>query len=116
MQVHVEVVATATRIRSDETSVVRLREQNSRLLPRIDVIELKLMCYLLDGDLHVACFVVELSSDEDIRGPRAHGRPRNEAAFDELVRVVAHDLAVLARARLAFVRVHNEVPARVHCD
>ena len=30
----------------------------------------------------------------------AHGKAGDEAAFDQLVRVVPHDLAILARARL----------------
>ena len=35
-------------------------------------------------------------------------RTSDEAALDELVRVLAHDLAVLARARLRLVRVHHQ--------
>ena len=38
-----------------------------------------------------------------------HGAASEQAALDELVRVVAHDLAILARSRLSLVRVDHEI-------
>ena len=53
--------------------------------------------------------VVELAADIDVAGVRAHREAGDQAAFDQLVRVVAHDVAVLAGARLALVGVDDEV-------
>jgi len=47
--------------------------------------------------------------DVDVAGARAHAHARDQAALNELVRVVAHDLAVLARAGLRLVGVHHQV-------
>ena len=49
----------------------------------------------------------ELAADVDIGGPRAHREAREQRALDQLVRIVADDLAVLATARLGFVGVDN---------
>ena len=57
--------------------------------------------YLLDCNLKIGGFVVELSTDVDVGSPSPHGTAGNEAAFDKLVRVVTHDFAVLASAGLA---------------
>ena len=38
----------------------------------------------------------------------AHGEAGDEGALDELVRVLAHDLAVLAGARLGLVGVNHQ--------
>ena len=38
-----------------------------------------------------------------------HGAASEQAALDELVRIVAHDLAILARSRLSLVRVDHEI-------
>lgn len=40
----------------------------------------------------------QLTSDVDVAGAGPHGEPGEEAALHQLVRVLAHDLPVLARA------------------
>ena len=67
------------------------------------------ICFL-DGALQDGGFVVEFAADVDIGGSGIHGTANDETAFDELVRVFAHDLAVFTGARLAFVGVDDEVP------
>ena len=67
------------------------------------------VCFL-DGALQDSGFVVELAADVDVGGGGVHGAADDETAFNELVRVFAHDLAVFAGAGLAFVGVDNEVP------
>merc|ERR1719419_1512362 len=64
---------------------------------------------LPDSDLEVAGLVVELSSDVDVSGPSPHGAASHETALHESVRVVPHDLTVLAGAGLALVSVDHEV-------
>src|SRR3546814_477547 len=50
----------------------------------------------------------ELAANVDIGGPRAHGETGDQRALDQLVRIVANDLAVLARPRLRLVGVDDE--------
>ena len=64
---------------------------------------------LVDGDLHVGRLVVEFTTNVDVGSTSAHGTASDQAAFDELVRVVTHDLSVLAGAWLAFVCVDDQV-------
>lgn len=47
--------------------------------------------------------------DVDVCGAGAHGHTRDQAALDQLVGVVAHDFAVLARPRLTLISVHHQV-------
>ena len=63
----------------------------------------------LDGALEDGGFVVEFTADVDVGSAAVHGASRNETAFDELVWVFAHDLAVFAGAGFAFIGVDNEV-------
>lgn len=63
----------------------------------------------IGGDLDVGRLVVELAADVDVGGAGAHGAAGDQATLDEFVRVVAHDLAVLARARLALVGVDDQI-------
>merc|ERR1719461_2160648 len=83
----VEVITRATGVGSQEASVVGLP----------------------DGLLQVGGLVVELSSDVDVAGPGSHGGARDQAAFNQSVRVVPHDLAILASSRLALVSVDHQV-------
>merc|ERR1719173_296662 len=64
---------------------------------------------LLDGLLQVGGLVVELSSDVDIASSGAHGSTSNEAALHQGVRVVTHDLTILARSRLTFISIDHQV-------
>src|SRR5262245_11130899 len=51
----------------------------------------------------------EFATHIDVTSVRSHGKTGNQAALDQQVRVVAHDLAILASAGLGFVRIDNEV-------
>ena len=62
-----------------------------------------------DGRLEAVGLQVELAANVDIGRPRGHGGARQQAAFDQLVRVVAHDFPVLAGAGLAFVGVDHQI-------
>lgn len=64
---------------------------------------------LVNGHLDIGAFVVELAADVNVSGTGAHGFAGDQTALDQLVRVVAHNLAVLARARLALVGVDDQV-------
>lgn len=88
VKVYIKGVPRAARVLPQQARLVRLR---NRLL-------------------HMARLLEELAPNIDIRRRRVHGSASDEAALDELMRVAAHDLAVLARPRLALVRVHDEVP------
>merc|ERR1719474_497910 len=83
----VEVIAGATGVCSKEASVVGLS----------------------DGLLQVGGLVVELSSDVDVAGPGSHSSSSDQTALNKSVRVVPHDLAVLASSRLALVSVDHQV-------
>ena len=87
VHVDVEVVAAAAGVLADEAVLV---------------------C-LLDRALEHGRLVVELAPDVDVGGGGVHGAADDEAALDELVRVLAHDLAVLAGSGLALVGVDDEV-------
>jgi len=50
----------------------------------------------------------ELAAYVDVTGPRAHRIAGEKRTFDQLVRIVADDLAVLAGARLGFVGVDDQ--------
>merc|ERR1719447_502769 len=52
---------------------------------------------------------VELSSDVDVAGPGSHGGAGDQAAFNQSVRVVPHDLAILASSWLALVSIDHQV-------
>ena len=84
---NVEIVAGTAGVLADEAVLVRL----------------------LDGDLDVGRLVVKLAADVNVGGPGSHGPSGDQAALDELVRIVAHDFAILARARLSFVGVDDEI-------
>src|SRR5262249_928995 len=54
-------------------------------------------------------FADEFAADVDEAGMSSHGEAGDQAAFDQKMRVVAHDLAVLAGAGLGFVGVDHEI-------
>lgn len=64
-----------------------------------------------DGEIHlqIRWLVVKLSSDVYVGSTGPHGSTGDQAAFDQLVRVMTHDLTVFARPRLPLVRVHHQV-------
>src|SRR5262249_49857945 len=55
---------------------------------------------LVDGRLQALALAHELTAHVDVADVRAHGVAGDEAALDEEVRLVPHDLAVLAGAGL----------------
>src|SRR4029077_3735356 len=64
---------------------------------------------LIDRTLQALCFVVELAPNIDVTAVDAHPRRGQEAPFDKLVRVVPQDIAILASARLALIRIDDEI-------
>ena len=64
---------------------------------------------LVDRPLQRLGLAVELAADVDVGGVRAHGDAGEQAALDQLVRLVPHDLPVLAGAGLALVGVDHQV-------
>ena len=64
---------------------------------------------LVDGVLQDGSLLVELATDVDVGGSGVHGAAGNEAALDQLVGVLAHNLAVLAGARLTLVGVDDQI-------
>ncbi len=69
----------------------------------------------VDGALQRSAFSDEFAAYIDVTGMRAHGEGGHKRAFDQRMRVVAHDLAVLAGARLRLVGVYDQVmrPRRI---
>ncbi len=64
---------------------------------------------LLDGGDQVLRLVVELAAHVDVAGVGAHREAGDQATFDQQVRIVTHDVAILAGARFGFVGVHDEI-------
>lgn len=87
MHEHIEVIARTARVLADKTGFVGL----------------------VYSELHIGRLVVELATYVDVGSSCAHRTAGDQTTFDELVRVMSHDLAVLARARLTFVGVNHQV-------
>ena len=64
---------------------------------------------LLDRGLQALGLAVEFAADIDIRRVGAHCETGDQAAFDQLVRIVAHDVPVLAGAGLGFVGIDDQI-------
>jgi len=87
VDVDVEVVAGAAGVLADQTGLVGL----------------------VDRALDDGRFVVELAANVDVGGVGVHRAADDETALDELVGVLAHDLAVLAGARLTLIGIDDQV-------
>src|SRR5690606_11849591 len=87
VQTDLEVVARAAGVAADQARVVRLVDRRLQ-------------------DLRLAHV---FAADVDVAVGRAHADAGEQAALDQLVRIVAHDLPVLAGAGLALVGVDHEV-------
>src|SRR4029077_11861309 len=87
VQVELEIVPRTAGVLAEETGIVGL----------------------LDRHLQVARLVVELAADIDVPGGRTHPGAGKETALDQLVRVPAQDVAVLAGAGLALVGIDDEI-------
>src|SRR5262249_37345411 len=64
---------------------------------------------LVHRRLQALAFADEFAADVDEAGMSIHGEAGDQTALDQEMRVVAHDLAVLARAGLRFVGVDHEI-------
>jgi hypothetical protein len=64
---------------------------------------------LLHGRLKVLALADELAANIDIGDMRAHGAAGEQAALDQMVRIVPQDLAVLAGAGLGLVGIDEEL-------
>jgi hypothetical protein len=64
---------------------------------------------LVDGGLQRLALADVFAADVDVAGMRAHREGGDQAALDQRVGIVAHDLPVLAGAGLGFVGVDHEV-------
>ena len=64
---------------------------------------------LVHGAVERRGFVVEFTADIDVSRVRAHRKTGDETAFDQLVRVVPQDVAVLASTGLALVAIDDEI-------
>ena len=64
---------------------------------------------LVDRRLQRLALADVLAADIDVGHMRTHGEARDHAALDQRVRIMAHDVPVLAGTRLGFVGVDDEV-------
>ncbi len=67
----------------------------------------------VDGALQAFALADELAANIDVARVRAHREAREQCAFDQQVGIIAHDLPVLAGARLALVGIDDEI-GRTH--
>ena len=63
----------------------------------------------IDGALQCLALADELAAQIDVAGMGAHREACHQAAFDQRVRIVAQDVAVLAGARLGFVGIDDQI-------
>ncbi len=64
---------------------------------------------LVDRRLQAFTLADEFAADVDVAGVCTHGEAGDQAAFDQQMRIVPHDLAVLAGARLGLVGIDDEI-------
>jgi hypothetical protein len=64
---------------------------------------------LVHRRLQALALAHKLAADVDEAGMRPHGEAGHQAAFDQQMRVVAHDLAILAGAGLRLVGIDDEI-------
>ncbi len=80
-------------------------------IPTVDVVladQLGLVG-LLDGGFHDLALANVFAADVDVASVGLHGEGSDQAAFDEQVGIMAHDLPVLAGAGLGLVGVDDEI-------
>src|SRR5436305_326344 len=74
-------------------------------IPAMDVVladQLGLVS-LIDGGLHDLPFAQEFAADIDVTNMRPHGERGDQTTFDQMLRIVAHDVPVLASSRFGFI-------------
>lgn len=86
MHEHVEIIAGTAGILADEAPGISLFDGGEEHLRLVD----------------------ELAADVDVSRAGAHRETGDQRALDQLMRIVADDLAVLARARLGFVGIDDQ--------
>ena len=64
---------------------------------------------LVDGRLQMFALADEFAAHVDIGRMATHGGTGDQAAFDQQMRFVAQDLAVLTGAGLGFIRIDDEI-------
>src|SRR5271155_1874207 len=87
MQVEFKIPAGATGVFADQAGVIGL----------------------VDGGLEALCLVIKLAADIDIASVDTHADRGEQAAFDQLVRVVADDVPVLAGAWLTLIGIDAKI-------
>ena len=87
MDVNIEIVARAARVLADQPGRVGL----------------------VDRGIENTRFVMEFAAAVDIGRAGAHRETGQQTALDQLVRIVTHDLAVLAGTGFGFVGVHDQI-------
>lgn len=63
----------------------------------------------LNRTLEDGGFVVEFAPDIDVGRGTIHSSTGDKTAFDKFMGILAHDLAVLACSRLAFIGIDDEI-------
>ena len=64
---------------------------------------------LIDRGLQPLALADEFAANIDVAGVRRHGAAGDQAPLDQQMRIVPHDLAVLAGAGLGLVGVDDEI-------
>ena len=80
-------------------------------VPAVDIVladQLRLVG-LIDRRLEMLALADEFAADIDVAGVRAHRAAGDQAAFDQKMRIVPHDLAVLAGAGLGLVGIDHKI-------
>ena len=80
-------------------------------VPAVDVVlaDQPVVIGFLHGMLEVLALADEFAAHIDDRGMRIHGAAREQRAFDQMMRIVPQDFAVLAGAGLGLVGIDDEV-------
>ena len=80
-------------------------------VPAVDVAGADQLCVVgfVDRRLQPLALADELPAYVDVGGVRAHGEGGEQRALDQELRVVAHDVPVLAGAGLGLVRIDHEI-------
>ena len=86
VQIDVEIIAGLGCVLADQACIIGLRNRS----------------------LHDLCLANIFTADVDIGGARAHSEAGDQRTFDQLVRIVAQNLAVLAAARLGLIGIDDE--------
>src|SRR5258706_655891 len=80
-------------------------------IPTVDVVLADELGFigLIDGCLEALALADELAADIDVTGMSSHREGCDEAAFDKKVRIMPHDIPILAGAGLGLVCIDDEV-------